>query len=361
MPALPAPERETLKLAILTGLYVGIVCTAQVAATKIVTIPWLHDVGPGRRVPDRDRARDRRARPPQRCEPGRGVAQRADDDRDGLRRLGPARRLPAADRAREARLPRAAVRRRARLDLADRRREPRGVRGIGVDRQRARRLDARARSRLGARARDEPRLRAARLADLHRDRVRSRQPGARRGAVLRKDAGDGGGRAPARLPDPALRDGERIEAGVSPVDHGQGRRQRRRGQRARPPLRQGRPLHARRRGGVHAARPRDARPRPAHRHRARVDRGRRARVARQRRADAVGDRDRDAGLPHAGRRRPRAAEAARATSARSRAATTCASARPARTRSACSSASGSRRATATARSSTSCSTSRAAS
>jgi uncharacterized PurR-regulated membrane protein YhhQ (DUF165 family) len=36
-----------VRLAILTGLYVGIVCTAQVAATKIVVIPWLHTSVPG--------------------------------------------------------------------------------------------------------------------------------------------------------------------------------------------------------------------------------------------------------------------------------------------------------------------------
>ena len=35
-----------MRLAVLTGLYVGIVCTAQVAATKIVVIPWLGESVP---------------------------------------------------------------------------------------------------------------------------------------------------------------------------------------------------------------------------------------------------------------------------------------------------------------------------
>ena len=87
------------------------------------------------------------------------------------------------------------------------------------------------------------------------------------------------------------------------VDHGQGQPLRRGRQRARPRLRPERPVHARRRGGVHAPRRRDVRPRPAHRHRPRRGRGPRARAAHQRRADAVGARGRDAGLPHAGRRR----------------------------------------------------------
>jgi uncharacterized PurR-regulated membrane protein YhhQ (DUF165 family) len=36
-----------LRFAVLTGLYVGIVCTAQVGATKIVVLPWLHKPVPG--------------------------------------------------------------------------------------------------------------------------------------------------------------------------------------------------------------------------------------------------------------------------------------------------------------------------
>ena len=59
---------------------------------------------------------------------------------------------------------------------------------------------------------------------------------------------------------------------------------------------------------------RDVRPRPAHRHGARRDRRARARGADQRRADAVGARDRDAGVPD---RRPTSTrelrDAARAT------------------------------------------------
>ena len=66
-----------------------------------------------------------------------------------------------------------------------------------------------------------------------------------------------------------------------------------------------RPVHARRRGGVHAARRRDVRPRPAHRHGARRRRRARARAADQPRADAVRARDHDARLPHGRRRRAR--------------------------------------------------------
>ena len=120
-------------------------------------------------------------------------------------------------------------------------------------------------------------------------------------------------------------------------------------------------VHARRRGGVHAPRRRDVRPRPAHRHRARRRAGTRARAAHQPRADAVGARDRDARVPYGGRRRGAARAAPHATSAASRASKGCASAPPARIPSRSSSGSASRRKTATARSSTRCSTSRAAS
>lgn len=36
-----------MKLAVLTGLYVGIVCAAQVGAQKIVELPWTGDAAPG--------------------------------------------------------------------------------------------------------------------------------------------------------------------------------------------------------------------------------------------------------------------------------------------------------------------------
>lgn len=36
-----------MRFAVLTGLYVGIVCTAQVTANKIVEIPWIHTAVPG--------------------------------------------------------------------------------------------------------------------------------------------------------------------------------------------------------------------------------------------------------------------------------------------------------------------------
>ena len=97
--------------------------------------------------------------------------------------------------------------------------------------------------------------------------------------------------------------------------------------------------------------PETLRPRPAHRHGARRrSQGARARDADQRRADAVGARDRDAGLPHGRRRDARAHDAARLRLRRRARATGCASARRARIRSASSSASGSRRRTATTRS-----------
>ena len=85
------------------------------------------------------------------------------------------------------------------------------------------------------------------------------------------------------------------------------------GERARAHVRGVGPVHARRRGGVHAPGRRDVRPRPAHRHRAAGDLRPRARAADQRRADAVRARDRDPGLPERRRRPARAAEAARAT------------------------------------------------
>ena len=105
-------------------------------------------------------------------------------------------------------------------------------------------------------------------------------------------------------PRPALEGGDRgrggaavtRQAGVPVVDHGQGRGA---GRAASPTtVRAGDAVHARRRGGVHAARRRDVRSRTAHRDGARRRRGARARAADQRRADAVGARDRDARLPH---------------------------------------------------------------
>ena len=149
------------------------------------------------------------------------------------------------------------------------------------------------------------------------------------------------------------------EADLPRHDHRQELRPRR--QRARPQLRQERPVHARRRGGVHAARRRDVRPRPAHRHGARGDRGPRARAAGQPGADAVGARDRDAGVPHALPTSNASCGSCALTSPDSPRERGCASARRARIRSASSSASASPRATATATSSTSCSTSRGAS
>ena len=93
---------------------------------------------------------------------------------------------------------------------------------------------------------------------------------ARRG--LRRDpAGvDGGRRQGTARSALAGRDrgrrGARREADLSELDHRQGRRPGR--QRPRPHVRTVRSVHARGRGGVHAPRRRDVRPRPAHRHRA---------------------------------------------------------------------------------------------
>ncbi len=36
-----------MRLAVLTGFYVGVVCSAQVAANKIVVVPWTHLKAPG--------------------------------------------------------------------------------------------------------------------------------------------------------------------------------------------------------------------------------------------------------------------------------------------------------------------------
>ena len=132
------------------------------------------------------------------------------------------------------------------------------------------------------------------------------------------------------------------------------------GERARPLLRQGRPVHARCRGGVHAARPRDVGPRPAHR--LGTGRGLRQRAPRahHRRADAVGARGDDAGLPD-GRRRAACARELREYVGEIARTEGCRFGAPARTRSASSSGSASRPATAIDSSSTSCSTSHAAS
>ena len=117
-----------------------------------------------------------------------------------------------------------------------------------------------------------------------------RRHAADRPALARRDRG--GGARP-------------VSEGVHPAEH-HGPELRRRRERARPLLRQGRPVHARRRGGVHAPRRGDVRPRPAHRHRARGRRRPRARGPDQPGADAVGARDHDAGLPDGRRRRARA-------------------------------------------------------
>ena len=107
-------------------------------------------------------------------------------------------------------------------------------------------------------------------------------------------------------PTPCCRD---REASLPTVDHGQGRGPR--GQRPRPCLREGRPVHARRRGGVPAARRTNARPRPAHRDDARRRVGPRARGAHQPRAHAIGDRDHDSGVSDGCGREPGAGQAPR--------------------------------------------------
>ena len=99
------------------------------------------------------------------------------------------------------------------------------------------------------------------------------------------------------------------EADLSVEHHGN--RVRRRRERPRARVREDRPVHARRGGGVHAPRLRVVRSRPAHRHVPGGGRRARARGADEGRADAVGARDRDAGVRLGGGRRPRAAQAPR--------------------------------------------------
>ena len=106
------------------------------------------------------------------------------------------------------------------------------------------------------------------------------------------------GRSRSRSKPCSLRH-DRLEAGVSALDHGQGRCPR--WQRPRPRIRQRRSVHARGRGGVPAPRRRELRPRPAHRHDARRGERARARGAHQPRAHAVGRRDHDPRLPDRGR------------------------------------------------------------
>ena len=38
-----------MRLAILTGMYVGVVCSAQIGAQKIVELPWTGEPAPGGR------------------------------------------------------------------------------------------------------------------------------------------------------------------------------------------------------------------------------------------------------------------------------------------------------------------------
>ena len=251
-----------------------------------------------------------------------------------------ARRRHGADPARGRSAGRAPTSRRA-LPRDRRRGARRGRRAAFEDVVRTRIFLTR-RGRLGG---GRARARRGLLGDPPRvDRRRRQRPA--RPALARRDRGRG--RSPRHEADlPATRSPARAPCTAGSVlDHKFGAL---------------RPVHARRRGGVHAPRRRDVRPRPAHRHRAPGDHGPRARAADQRRADAVGARDRDAGLPKRRRRPARAAEAPRLRDAGSQGRRASASAPPARTRSASSSASGSRRATATATSSTSSSTSRAAS
>ena len=132
--------------------------------------------------------------------------------------------------------------------------------------------DRRRRARRGGR-----RLRGRRAnADLpdRRRRLRGGRASARRGLLRDQARVDGGRRQGTARSALAGRDrgrrGARTrspgEADLSQLDHRQGRRPGR--QRARPHVRPVRSVHARGRGGVHAPRRRDVRPRPAHRHRA---------------------------------------------------------------------------------------------
>ena len=108
-------------------------------------------------------------------------------------------------------------------------------------------------------------------------------------AVARRDRG-GGARPLKQVYPPSITGkGSRFAEGGSVLDHAFGKSD---------------PFTLGRRGGVHAARRRDVRPRAAHRHRARRGLGPRARAAHQPGADAVGARGRDACLPHARGRAP---------------------------------------------------------
>ena len=169
--------------------------------------------------------------------------------------------------------------------------------------------------RRSPRARDEHRQRPARHARLPPDRVRLarllRRTRSRRSTQppsCSASRSSSSSAVPSTVPSPF----RQREADLSAdLDHRQGRRTRR--QRARPQIRPVRPVHARRRGGVHAARQRDLRPGPAHRHGAPGDQRARARAADQRRADAIRARDRDPRVPYRRGRPARAVEAARAT------------------------------------------------
>ena len=103
--------------------------------------------GSRRRLRDRRGAGARPARALHRREPPRRRGQRAAPDRARLRRLGVLRRLHRARRPLASRVPGPGVRPRGRLDVAHRRRQPRGLHRLGDRGQPRRRAAPRARPR----------------------------------------------------------------------------------------------------------------------------------------------------------------------------------------------------------------------
>ncbi len=298
-----------MRLAVLTGLYVGVVCAAQIGAQKIIELPFTGDAAPGgayligvalalielghRTAPTR-REGWRNAQVMVAC--GFGASALL------------ALYIKLIDSAQPA-FPGQTFH-----DIADTWRiVAASLAAFAVSNTLDNAFGAWLRGRVHdgiARAGDECGQRPHRQRRLPGDRLRlTRLPARPDPGQVRGDAAD---RAAARARPPALgsagRAQYRCRAGMKqifPSSITAKRRELRRGrQRPRPLVRQGRPVHARRRGGVHAPRLQDVRPRPAHRHVPRRGRRPRARGADEGGADAVGARDRDSGVQDAGGRRP---------------------------------------------------------
>src|SRR6266516_2976515 len=175
--------------------------------------------GSGRHLSDRHRARPDRARAPHGADAPRRSAERPGDDRARLCRLGAPGRLHRSGRPLEGSLSWAALRPGAREHLADRGRESRRLHRLGVDRQRARNLDARPFPGGRARDRDEPRQRTSRQLRLHHARLRDREAGARPQPVSGQDGRDRACRPAARpRRSPAHAAGNRAKRASGRVD-----------------------------------------------------------------------------------------------------------------------------------------------